>query len=478
MTFEAITRVSGMNDDEIATLNVLLKQLDDKRDRNLLRASIYDGKRALRQISRVVPPQYHRMGIVLGWAAKGVDGLARRCTLEKFTWADGDLASIGGQTVWDDNLLRSELNAATTSSLIHASSFLINLAGEPDKREPKSLIISKDALNATGEWNIRRRAMDNLVSVNARKDDKPTEVVLYLDGVTISIEQNEKGRWAATRSEHSWGVPVEPLVYRRRTGRAFGSSRITRAAIGIQDAAVRDLIRLEGHMDIYAYPELILLGADGSVFKDEAGNTLSAWQVMLGRIKGIPDDEEATQPRADVKHIPAASPQPHLASLNTRARLMAREMNLPDTALAISDIANPTSGDSYDASQYELIADAEAAIDDWAPALRRSYLRALAILNGETEIPDAWKTIDSKFRDPRFTSRAAAADAGSKAIGSAPWLAETEVGLELLGLDDQQITRALAEKRRLGGSAALRAIADAAAAGKPVVTANAPVSDS
>lgn len=403
-----------MDDDEIVTLNLLLKQLDEKRGRNLLRASIYDGKRALRQISRVVPPQYHRMGIVLGWAAKGVDGLARRCTLEKFTWADGDLASIGGQEVWDDNWLRSELNAATTSSLIHATSFLINLAGESD--EPKSLIISKDALNATGEWNIRRRAMENLVSVNARENDKPTEIVLYLDGVTISIVKDD-GVWKSTRSEHSWGVPVEPLVYRRRTGRAFGSSRITRAAIGIQDAAVRDLIRLEGHMDIYAYPELILLGADGSVFKDESGNTLSAWQVMLGRIKGIPDDEDASNPRADVKHIPASSPQPHLASLNTRARLMAREMNLPDTALAISDIANPTSGDSYDASQYELIADAEAAIDDWAPALRRSYLRALAIMNGETEIPDAWKTIDSKFRDPRFTSRAAAADAGAKQVG-------------------------------------------------------------
>ena len=56
------------------------------------------------------------------------------------------------------------------------------------------------------------------------------------------------------------------------------------------------------------------------------------------------------------------------------------------------------------------------------------------------------------------------ADAGAKQLGAVPWLAETEVGLELLGLDAQQIRRAMAEKRRLGGSAILAAAAAAAEA--------------
>jgi hypothetical protein len=51
-----------------------------------------------------------------------------------------------------------------------------------------------------------------------------------------------------------------------------------------------------------------------------------------------------------------------------------------------------------------------------------------------------------------------------------PWLGETEVGLELMGLSSDQIKRALAERRRLGGSAALRAITEAATVGRPVVT--------
>jgi hypothetical protein len=89
--------------------------------------------------------------------------------------------------------------------------------------------------------------------------------------------------------------------------------------------------------------------------------------------------------------------------------------------------------------------------------------RALAIANDLDAVPEQWASIDGKWRSPRFLSRAAQADAGAKQLAAVPWLAETEVGLELLGLDEQQITRAMADKRRAGGSAALRAIAERAA---------------
>jgi hypothetical protein len=473
VTFEAITRIAGMSDDELGTLNVLLKQLDDKRDRNVLRAELYDGKRAHHQMAAVLPAQYLSLGLVLGWVGKGVDALARRCTLERFTWANGDLDALGAREVMDQNYLRSEVNSAITSALIHSTAFLINVRGEDD--EPESLILSQDALNGTGIWNRRRRALDDFVSVTAWKDDRPTEVVLYLDGLTISAAKVD-GTWQLTdRSEHPWGVPVEVLPYRPRLGRPFGASRITRPAISSQRAGIREVMRLEGHMDVYSFPELLLLGADGNVFVDESGNTINSWMKMLGRIKGVPDDEDAANPRAQAVQIPASSPEPHLATLNAHAKMCARELGLPDTALAITDVSNPTSAESYDASQYELIAEAQGATDDWSTPLRRSFVRALAIQNGMSEIPPEWLSIDSKWRNPQFLTRAAEADAGAKQLGSVPWLAETEVGLELLGLSDDQIRRALSDRRRLGGSAALRAIADAAAAGRPVVTADASV---
>jgi hypothetical protein len=123
-------------------------------------------------------------------------------------------------------------------------------------------------------------------------------------------------------------------------------------------------------------------------------------------------------------------------------------------------MANPTSEGSYIAGRDNLIAEAEGAMDDWSISIRRSVTTALAIQNGESSIPESWASIDTKWRSPLYLSRSAAADAGSKQISAAPWLADTEVGLELLGLDEQQIRRALAEKQRLTGRDVVAALAN------------------
>lgn len=463
--------VPGLTVDEQNTLNRLLAQLDAKADRNLLRASYYDGKRALNQVGTIIPPHYYRLGVVLGWSAKAVDILARRCNLDGFVWPDGTLDDIGAGEVWEGNHLATEVSSAGVSALIHGVSFLVNTRGTAPG-EPKALIHVKDAANATGEWNGRTRRLDNLLSVLGRADMSPHSVnhfALYLDGLTCEAQVVD-GEWQVARQFHSWGVPAEPLVYKPRAGRPFGSSRISRAVMSLHDQALRTVIRMEGHADVYSFPEMWLLGADSGIFKNEDGTTKAAWQVMLGRIKAIPDDDGAENPRADVKQFAASSPQPHIDQLKQQAQLFSGETSIPLTSLGVSDMSNPTSADSYIASREDLIAEAEGATDDWGPALRRTMLRALAMQNDLGEVPSAWASIAPKWRSPVYLSRAAQADAGSKQIAAVPWLADTEVGLELLGLDDLQIKRAMADKRRQGGSAALQAIVSAAQAGRAVVT--------
>lgn len=448
-----------LSDDENGTLNRLLDDLAAKQPRNLLRASYYDGKRAVRQLGSIIPPQYYKLALVLGWSGKAVDTLARRCNLDTFIWPDGDLGDLGFGESWDRNSLGTEISGALVSSLIHGPSFLINTRGDESAGEFAGLIHVKDALNATGTWNARTRRLDDLLSITGRSDEgKVNAFALYLDGITYEAEKDSSG-WSVKRSEHPWGVPADPLVYKPRPGRPFGSSRISRPVMSLHDAGLRTIIRMEGHADVYSFPEMWLLGADESIFKNADGTSKAAWQVMLGRIKAIPDDEDASNPRADVKQFSASSPEPHLAQLNALAKMFAREASLPDTSVAITDIANPTSAESYDASQHELIAEAEGATEDWTPPLRRALARSLAMANGESSIPAEWATIDAKWRNPRFLSKAAMADAGSKIVAAVPWLAESEVGLELMGLSEQQITRAMADKRRNGGSAALQRIA-------------------
>src|SRR5450756_219502 len=459
----------GLSDDEDRTLNHLLCELDEKQPRNLLRASYYDGKRALRQIGSIIPPQYYRLGVVLGWSAKAVDILARRCNLDTFVWPDGDLSSIGFSEKWEANSLGTEVSSGLISSLIHGTSFLVNTLGDESAGEPAGLIHVKDAMSATGDWNPRSRHLDNLLSITGRDEGEPTSLALYLDGLTITAERDGSD-WSVDRSEHPWGVPAEPLGYKPRAAGPFGPSRISRPVMSLHDQALRTVIRMEGHADVYSFPEMWLLGADESIFKDATGAQKASWQIMLGRIKAIPDDEDAVNPRADVKQFAASSPQPHIDQLKQQAQLFSGETSIPLSSLGVSDMSNPTSADSYIASREDLIAEAEGATDDWGPPLRRALTRALAMANGESTVPAEWASIDAKWRSPVYLSRAAQADAGMKQITAIPWLAETEIGLELLGLDEQQIRRALADKRRMGGSAALRAITDAAAAGRPVVT--------
>lgn len=452
-------------------INRLLKQLRDRRRRNLLRSSYYDGRNAVRQLGTIIPPQYYNLSIVLGWSAKAVDTLARRCNLDGFIWPDGDLDALGLSQVVEDNFLYAEVSSALVSSLIHGVVFAVNTEGDVD--EPDSLVHFKDALNATGDWNSRTRRMENLLSVTDRDDEgNPTALALYLDGETLTASK-DAGKWSADKTEHDFGVPVEALVYKPRVGRPMGSSRISRAVMSLHDQALRIVVRMEGHMDAYSFPEMWLLGADASAVQDTEGQWTNVLQKTIGRIKGLPDDDEAPESlaRASIQQFPASSPQPHLDALKQKAQLFSGETSIPLTSLGVSDMSNPTSADSYIASREDLIAEAEGATDDWAPPLRRTMTRALAIANGESKIPDDWKTLDTKWRSPVYLSRAAQADAGTKQLGAIPWLAETSVGLELIGLDKQQATQAVAERR----SAAARQIVQRIVSGNAGVSSGTPV---
>jgi len=188
-----------VSDDEDRTLNMLLEQLDAKASRNLLRASYYDGKRAIHQVGSVIPPHYYRLGITLGWSAKAVDMLARRCNIDRFVWPDGDLGSLGFGEFEDGNHLISRIKSGLVSSLTHGVSLLINTRGDESVEEPLSLLHVKDARSATGEWNTRRGAMDNLLSITNRDGDgKVCGLALCLDGVTITADKDGSG-WSVER---------------------------------------------------------------------------------------------------------------------------------------------------------------------------------------------------------------------------------------------------------------------------------------
>lgn len=439
----------GLSYDEDRLLNHLLQQLHDRMPRNLLRASYYDGRRAaVKATTGVIPPQYYNLGLTLGWSAKAVDVLAQRTNVDKYIWPDGDLESLGFPEVWEQNYFWSESNAAFVAALIHGVAFLVNTQGEPG--EPDSLIHVKDAMTATGDFNPRTRRMDNLLSIHNWDDLGVNELTLYLDGETITAQRDSSG-WAVDRLQHDYGVPVEALPYKPSPRRPFGYSRISRPVMSIHDQAIRTLIRMEGHADIFSYPEMWMLGADEKIFRNADGSLKPSWQVMLGRIKGIPDDPDADPGlgRADIRQFQAHSPQPHIDLFQQHANNFSGQTSIPVTELGVQARTNTTTADGTDAADRALIRTADEAMRYWTPSLNRAMRRALAIKNNEPAEPAEWLTIGVKWQSAEYTSISARADAGIKLLAAVPWLAETVVGLEVLGLNEQQIARAMSEKRRL-----------------------------
>ena len=298
-------------------------------------------------------------------------------------------------------------------------------------------------MEATGEWDATTRGMKSFLRIYRTDGD---DIIEFRYWSTTGGARGVRGRngWAYTNLPGD-DVPIEPMVYKPRSGRPLGQSRITHPMMSHQAQGVRELVRLEGHMDVYSWPEFWILGPAKTPF------ATPDWKTMLGRIKAVPDNLNPGVPdslkRAQVQKFEASDPKAHLAAFNIHAKNFAREAFLPDTAMSVTDVANPTSAESYDASQYELIHEAEGATDDWTGPVRRTVARMLALANGGE--PTDYRGIIPVWRNPRYLTRSAQADAGAKALGAVPWLADTEVGLQLLGLTRDQIREALAQRGRV-----------------------------
>lgn len=456
--------VRGLGAELQAVLAGLETRIRAHRTRNMLRTALYEGKHAVKQIGAVIPATYARTAQVIGWPAKAVDLLAERTVLSGFDWPDGDAASLGLGQAWTGNDLAVEAAMATVSSLQHGVAFLSATAGETAWGEAAGQLHCTSAADGSGLWNARARRLDSFLEVHSRDEfGLPVAFTLFTGGQIVTARRDSSG-WSVDRAGYRGFVPVEPLVFRPRPSKRLGTSRITHPVIGLTMAAMRAAMRMEGNADVYSLPQLFLLGADAKIFKNPDGSVKPAWEVALGRMFGIPDDDKAASPRADIKTVQAASPEPHIQQLRQYAQLFAGETSIPVSSLGVSDMANPTSADSYIASREDLIATAEVATDVWGPAWSRTMARVLAHQHG-VAVPDpAWASIMPRWRAPQHQSRAAMADAGAKQLGAIEWLKDTEVGLELAGLSDDQIRRALGERRRGAGQDLLAQLATAPSA--------------
>ena len=441
--------ISGLADDDQRELDALLAQWRAKRPRNNLRTAFYDMKNATRHLmSSNAPAEVKRRKYVLGLSAAAVDKLNRRCNIDGFYDPNGhNLADLGMPDLERTNRLRSELSQAGISSLIHAVSWLVTVFGE--EGEPDVLVLPRDATNATGIWDPRRRALRSFLSITDTDDrGEPTEMTMYLDGRNGVMVKD--GGWTVDWHKHDYGIPVDPLRYKPRLGRPFGSSRLNRTVMSLHEQALGVMMRADVNGIAYSLPRYALLGATEAAFQNADGSIKPTWQAAWDAIWAIGDDEDlartdSTLARADIKQFHGQSPEPQTAHLRMLLQLFSGETGIPVGELGMVGDANPTSAEALMVSKDDLIAEAENTSDAWTPDISAALTRAVRMLN-RGDVPANLEVLPV-WRNPMHVSRAAAADAGAKVLDQHPELRGTDVGMEISGLSAEQIKRARAEIR-------------------------------
>jgi len=401
----------------------------------------------LKDLEIAIPPHLTDLELVLGWPQKAVDTLARRLTLDGFVVPGDENDRFGVRDMWRANDMHIELPQTLTSALVHSCSFLTVTKGDVAEGEPDVLISSQSALYASGVWDSRRRRLKYALTITDMDDvGRVTGWALFMPGMTVTAYYD--GRWQVSRFSHTLGrLPVEVIPYKPRLDRPFGSSRISRAVMGLSDSALRTLFRMEVHAEFFSSPQRYAMGADESMFVDADGNPLNQWEAILGRVWAAGRDPD-TGDVPQLGQFAQSSPQPHTDQMRALGAQFCAETSLPMHALGIAPESNPSSAEALEISERYLIDETSDATDVFGARIARAMVTAVQIRDDLDEPPAELLSMDAKWRDPQKPLRSAAGDFLIKTVQAFPWLAESRVPLEQLGWDDTTVERAWADKRR------------------------------
>ena len=445
------SKIEGMTGEETSTLSRLVDIWEKKKLRNSKKSTYYDMKNKLKDLGISIPPSLRNTETVIGWPAKAVDYLSARSIFDGFVFENDDKTSKTINGILKDNNFRSTYQQATTSELKHSCSFLTVSKGADG--EPAVLISAYSAENAAAEWDCRLKRIKNGVTIIEKDDDgNPSWMNLYTSDAVIEVKK-VGCKWNSKRNKHAQGRPLmEALVYRPSLDRPFGKSRISRSVMSITDSAIRTALRTEVSAEFFTSPQKYLLGADSSIFDD-----VSAWEVFVGNFFAVSRDEEGQVPQFG--QLSQMSMQPHVDYMRNLAAMFSGETSIPISSLGVIH-DNPSSAEAIYAAKEDLILEAESLNETNGNALRNIGMLVLAISKKKKvgDLTDDEKTISPRFKNPSMPSVVSQSDAIVKQVSAIPWIGETDVALEELGYNENQIMRMMADKRSAESTAIVAAM--------------------
>lgn len=403
---------------ELLGIERLRQKLAGKRTRVQLRYTYYEMKAAIRAFRLVIPKEWAWLSESLGWSTRAVDCIADRLVFRGFAddnFALSDILRMNSQDILIDEAL--------LAALISGCSFVYVSAGEDGYPRLQAI----DGANATGVMNPITRMLDEGYAVLERDPNTgsatleayftPEETVYYPAG-------GEPYRYANPTGQ----TLLVPIVHRPDAKRPFGHSRISRACMDIQQAAMRTLQRSEISAEFYSFPQKYVVGLAQDAEFDNFSATISSFLAFT-------TDENGNHPI--LGQFQQQSMTPFADQLRMLAGLFAGETGLTLDDLGFPSV-NPSSAESIKASHETLRLAARRAQRDFSVGLLNMGFVAACLRDRQPYRRDALYLTRVKW-EPLFELDAAAiglmGDAAIKVNQAVPDFFNEDNLRELIGVN-------------------------------------------
>lgn len=445
---EAAASAKQLKPEDAELVRKLVAIWRQKLTRNQLRDRYYLSHVKTKDLGVAIAPEMRgKIKARIDWPAKAVDYLAARSQFDGFTTSDS-MRTQELMQIAQANHLKLLYRKVVTSELKHCCAALTVTAGD------NGPVISAYPMTACAlMWDdALKEVKAGLVVAESKKAPgsnvrKPTMYKLFTRDALVTIRCVGMGQvWIANYAYHSMGRPlIEPMAYRPTLERPFGRSRITRTVMSLTDDAQREKERSEIAAEFAAYPQKYLLGTDRTTIPKD-----SRYAAYIGAILEVTKGEGDTVPTFG--QLSQLSMQPHIDYMRSLAAQFSGATNVPLSALGVvSD--NPSSAEAIYAAKEDLVIDAQALNADNGRALVNIAMMALAIQDNSdfNTVRNSGVAIEARFKNPAMPSVVSQSDAMVKQISVLPWLAESDVALEELGYNEEQIQRLHADRARWQG---------------------------
>lgn len=453
MDIKGAVLADGLSKDDASTLDALIDLNASLAARNARRVRYYEGDVRPPAIGISVLPENVRVEEHCDWPRKAVTSVSERSRLSGFVFEDGQSDDALDAIVRDNGLVAA-YNRHVHSELIHGCMFAtVGLFGG------RAYVRFHTAESSAAIWDDARGRIGAGMVVAERsptrwspREPVPTRVNLHLPGRIVTIERTDIAKWVAQDVPTPLERPaMEAFAFRPTALKPFGQSRIDRTVMSIADDVMRTLQNMAVSSALYSSPQKYILGLTDDQFDALSENRVLAY---LTHLLLATQDEDGNSPT--VGQLSPSSPEPYISILRTYATLFSASTGVPVSSLGIVQ-DNPSSAQAIDTAREDICICAQDLNESNGDSLRNVALMAMAYASGtsEDDLDDNQKTVMAKFLDPSMPSVVSQADAAVKVASAAPWFAESDEFLRMLGFGEPTIRQLTAARARAAAQSRL-----------------------